>query len=163
MAKQIVGRNHGVKELDRFWMYVDKKDFNSCWEWLGWSNGSGYGMFRMDGRKAVQAHRYSYKLHFGEIPDKKYVCHHCDNRKCVNPNHLFVGTMFDNIADRDKKGRQAKGNDFPNTVLNEFLVREIRYLHSLGNISNRKLAKKFNVSAGTIQAVLEHRTWKHVK
>lgn len=76
---------------------------DECWEWLGWRL-DGYGRMRWRGR--VQgAHRVSWFLMYGEIPDGMLVLHHCDNRGCVNPDHLFLGTNQDNIDDRERKGR----------------------------------------------------------
>lgn len=100
----------------RFWAKVQKSD--NCWEWTGLLNAWGYGRF-WTGRH-MSAHRYSWELHNGPIPAGLYVCHHCDNRKCVRPDHLFLGTQRDNLLDASRKGRLpnqqkthcAKGHPF---------------------------------------------------
>lgn len=77
---------------------------NNCMEWIGSLNSKGYGQISIN-NKPMGAHRFSYLLHFGEIPSHLEICHHCDNRKCVAPNHLFLGTRKDNMQDALKKGR----------------------------------------------------------
>lgn len=92
-----------IKPLaERFWQKVKKSD--SCWEWQGANVPKGYGIIGKDGRNQY-AHRVSWELHTGVIPKGLLVCHHCDNPKCVRPDHLFVGTHQDNLRDMSRKGR----------------------------------------------------------
>ncbi len=84
----------------RFWKYVDKRGENECWNWKGLKYPSGYGRMR-----DLYVHRISYELNVAQIPKGLDVCHSCDNTSCVNPKHLWVGTVADNMHDRDIKGR----------------------------------------------------------
>jgi hypothetical protein len=95
--------------IARFWAKVDRSDPDGCWPWIGHRIRKGYGIHWAFNRKTV-AHRRAYELTYGSIPDGLFVCHHCDNPPCCNPDHLFVGTNSDNMQDCIRKGRFSKGS-----------------------------------------------------
>ena len=149
------------KIIDRFKEKISKKNSTGCIHWLGGGSG-GYGSISIN-NKNQQAHRLSYELFVKKIPKGKCVLHKCDNRKCVNPDHLFLGTIKDNNIDRSKKGRNTdqKGSKHPLSKLKEKDVIKIRKLYSQGN-SQEELSILFNVSPSCIGAIIVRRNWKHI-
>lgn len=157
------------KYVSRFWSKVRKT--SSCWIWTrGCNGGAGYryGVCYVPQRKL--AHRYSLELYLGRpLLDGECALHRCDNPKCVNPNHLFLGTQADNVRDMSKKGRNRgnpnasppSGERNPNAKLCASDVRRIRKLSRLGYTATA-LSKMFCVSNVNIGSVLSYKTWKHV-
>jgi hypothetical protein len=143
---------------ERFWMRVSKTD--GCWNWTGYTTSGGYGTIHVDGQ-TICAHRYSYVLHVGPIPDGVHVCHKCDNRRCVRPDHLFLGTRVDNMQDAIAKGRLPKGEKRGHAKLNDDCVRELRQRYCDG-ATLRELASRFKLSTATVHQIVLRRTWKHV-
>jgi len=149
----------------RFWSHVEKNGpihqilGTRCWVWTGVKQW-GYGIIS-DAGKPWKAHRWSYRYHRGDLPDNLVVCHKCDNRECVNPGHLFLGTHQDNFDDMKSKDRSARGERHRNAKLTDEDVKFIRNYR--GDMTRYDLADKFGVKYGAITAVLNRTTWKHLK
>jgi hypothetical protein len=146
---------------NQFEKFIIKKD--GCWGWKKALDKSGYARISMGRSKIILGHRASWIIHNGLIPDDIFVCHHCDNPGCTNPEHLFLGTPKDNVQDcLNKKRRTASsGLNHYNVKLTEDQVREIKKLLK-EKVSQSKLGKKFNVSPSTIQNIADGKTWKHI-
>lgn len=146
--------------IERFNNFIEKPDDpDACWIWKGSKIGMGYGRFNVNG-KPINAHRYSYKIHIGEIPPKILVLHTCDNPSCCNPKHLFLGTHADNAIDMVKKKRQAYHAKNGRALLTEQQVLEIRKLSPI--ISRKNLAIEYNVSLSTIDQIIVRKTWRYI-
>ncbi len=136
---------------------------NGCWEWKMATNArSGYGMTSFNG-KSMSAHRASYECFKGEIPNKMIVLHFCDNKKCVNPDHLILGTHKENTIDMMKKGRMAsfKGVNNSSAILNEDKVLEIRKMSAQGK-KPKQIAAHFGIKYYTCIDVINRRNWNHI-
>lgn len=147
LAREAVKRKWDIPPEVRFWEKVDVEDRNlsidKCWEWKGSRTETNYGQFRSMGT-TVLAHRFSYELHKGKIPEGLFVRHHCDNPPCVNPNHLEVGTARDNNDDKKKRGRSRNGKRTRDWVVIEVYKAE-------GSCS--KIAKKFGMSKEVVRKI----------
>lgn len=152
-----------------------------CWEWQRPPEKNGYGITNINGSN-FKAHRLSYYLSFGDIPKGLLVLHKCDNRKCINPNHLFIGTTQDNAIDMINKGRGKvecgenhwanrhpekvkRGETSGTSKLNNKIVNEIRsigYSHGGKLKTYRILALQFNISETNIRRVLKRQIWQHI-
>jgi len=144
----------------QFWTFVDRRGPDECWEWKK-SLTEGYGNATIN-KTGMRAHRAAWVLTTGEIPDGLWVLHKCDNRKCCNPAHLFLGTRQDNLNDMFAKGRNQRGEMCPNAKLTAEKVRSIRALIANG-MGNREIAAVYGVSHATISDIRCGATWAHVK
>lgn len=152
---------------DRFFEKV--KRTSGCWIWMASLDHQGYGQFAITtlsgsgNYKPYKAHRIAWELRYGPIKNGLHVCHKCDNRKCVNPDHLFLGNIQDNMNDKLLKGRQPRGEKCYNSKLNELNVLEIRKLYATKTITMKKIGEKFGVSMSSIRQLLSGRSWYHVE
>lgn len=148
---------------DRIWNRVQKGSPEECWPFTGVTLGSGYGHIGVYGKK-ILAHRLAWIVTHGQILNGLQVCHHCDNRRCCNPSHLFLGTPQENAVDCIKKGRGVdnKGEKCGQSRLKEYQVIQIRSIYATGDISQSELAKTFGVAQMTISDIITRRTWKHL-
>lgn len=144
----------------RFEAKFKKLRKGKCWEWTAYRSKLGYGQFGWEGRTVIAAHRASWILHMGAIPRGLFVLHRCDNRACVNPDHLFLGTQQENIADMVAKGRQggAKGARNSGAKLTRDDVITIRR----SSDTNLQLAEAFGVASCTIWRARTGRKWRHI-
>lgn len=160
--KSVLARNcswtcrfHRTPE-QRFWEKVRKTD--SCWLWTGTTNGVGYGKLQMGSHDSVGAHRFSWELaNRRKAPVGKVVMHSCDNRRCVNPAHLSLGTQGDNMADRDKKGRHwaQRGTRHGQSKLTESDVLAIRAAAG----TQKEIGQRFGVSQSVICHIRRRQAW----
>ena len=147
-----------------FWPKVAVAGDDECWLWTGSKFDTGYGCVNRNWT-AIGAHRISYELHFGPIPDGMFVCHRCDNKACVNPRHLFIGTPRENTQDMMIKGRhrvgmptRPTGEDHPMAKLNWNAVRDIRLARKNGALL-RELAGRYKVTEALISAIAKNKIW----
>jgi DNA-binding transcriptional regulator YiaG len=154
-----------------FWERVNRS--GECWLWTGKTNMYGYGVIRR-GRGSQGAHRYSYELVHGPITDGRHVCHKCDVRNCVRPEHLWLGSQAENIQDAAQKHRMSsgerhrsrthpesidRGEEHPQAKLTEDQVRAIR---ATTGVSKRALARRYGVADSTIRKIIDRRKWAHI-
>ena len=141
---------------ERFWEKVEKRGDDECWEWIG-GKTRGYGEI-WDHDRQRRAHRVSWEWANGPIPKGKFVCHTCDNRACVNPKHLWLGSIADNQRDMAMKKRSTIGERNPHSKLTEEDVREIR----ASSLKRCELAKIYKVGHQAISQVILRQNWAHV-
>lgn len=163
--------------LDNFWAKVDKSPHpKGCWVWTASVNIKGYGQTAYR-QRMCGAHRMSYVIHNGLIPEGMLICHHCDNRVCVNPTHLFIGTAQDNSTDMKEKGRSAlgpkngmiknphkqpRGEVHGNSKFTAGDILEIRRLYASKWGSATQIGLLFGTSKKYVLKVVHRQTWTHI-
>lgn len=157
---------------DRFWQRVEQNglvvrpDLGACWTWKGTLSERGYGLLARPGHAAghTGAHRFSWELHNGPIPEGMEICHRCDNPSCVRPDHLFVGSHADNMADAVEKRRMrnpgSPGSWNGNARLTDDLVRQIR--HRCTETTQRQVALEFGISQSMVGNIVRRINWTHL-
>lgn len=167
----------GVKPtplMERFWAKVNKDgpvvrpELGPCWLWTGSCTKAGYGMISSGTRTErgnylpLYAHRVSYEAAYGPLEARMEACHRCDNPPCVNPSHLFAGTVADNARDMQRKGRSTAGETHAAAKLTDDDVRAIRSRYAAGGISQAALAKEYGLFQTNVSHIVLRRRWKHV-
>lgn len=149
--------------IERFWDNVEKTD--GCWEWTAGKFPRGYGALNLGDGFNAYTHRFSWLIHGGELPPGMYVCHACDNKPCVRPDHLFLGTPADNAQDASRKGLLRPGNkgkQFTGWKLTERDVREIKTLLELG-VPQVRIAPAFGVTQAMISHIATGRLYPYAE
>ena len=148
---------------------------SGCWLWTACCNQreNGYGSFWMNGTQRV-AHRVAYELYVGQIPDGLYVCHTCDVKRCVRPDHLWLGTHSDNMADRDRKDRCVRGNSHYARLHPERMPRgeqhsrakitadDVLAIRAEAGLTQKEVALKYNVCQQQISRIRGGKRWAHI-
>jgi hypothetical protein len=143
------------KDIVKFWSKVNRTD--GCWLWTDAPDPGGYGLLRV-GRRKFRAHRVSWMIAYGDIPGGLFVCHHCDVKACVRPDHLFLGTPADNVQDAARKGRLPLGERNHKSKLTREQVGVIRSRIAAGE-SMYSLAREYGVSRPSIRAIRLGTSW----
>lgn len=162
----------GVRDIqpmaNKFWPKVKVAGADECWEWqAAIQRATGYGLIGKGGFGAGSegAHRVSYRMHIGEIPQGMVVMHACDNRRCVNPKHLRLGTYRDNTRDMIAKGRRRlaqevkRGEQLPQSKLTEDMIRAIR---AETGLTFKQLGEKYGIGAAQAHKIFTRQSWRHI-
>ena len=167
--------------MERFWKYVEKTD--TCWLWTAHRDKDGYGNIKEgDGsRRTLRAPAVSWSIHFGNIPDNQWILHHCDNPPCVRPDHLYLGDVRQNAADRVARNRSARGETSGRTLHPErwtiekrpkgqshgrskLTEEDVLRIRSLGSskLSQQAIADQFEISRPLVSLIINRKIWTHI-
>lgn len=147
----------------RFWKHVQKREDDECWEWEADTSRAGYGsLWNSESNKNISAHRFSYELHNGSIEAGRHVLHTCDNKRCVNPKHLRLGSCKQNVKEAFERGLRKpipslSGENNPKSKLT---LEQVRFIKQHPELRHTELAKMFGLSPNCIRGVRTGRTWK---
>lgn len=148
---------------ERFMANVSPEPMSGCWLWAGRVSTDGeYGYFSISASERVRVHRFSYTLHRGDIAPGLMVCHRCDNRGCVNPDHLFLGTQLDNMGDCARKGRTAIGVRNGQARLDPVSVEVLRIVYANTSFTQRELARWWGISQGHVSELIRGLRWSSI-
>lgn len=145
----------------RFWTLVSPEPNTGCWLWMGSYASDGYGQVA-ERKRVFRAHRVAWRLVNGDIASGLEVCHRCDNRACVNPSHLFLGTRLENEQDKDRKGRRPRGERSGNAKLTNETVLAIRREYASTRIRQRDLAAKYGIGQASVHYIVTGKHWSHL-
>lgn len=149
-----------MTRADRFWRHVEKTD--GCWMWRGCLGQNGYGHVKGVGDKIRSTHRVAWELARGPIPVGMHVCHRCDVRACVNPDHLFLGTARDNARDMARKGRCKEQRGERNTHA-KLTTEDVIAIRNMANTTTcRSIGARFGISDSHASGIIRRKWWKHV-
>lgn len=141
----------------RFWPKVAKSE--GCWEWTASRRRNGYGQMNIGNRKVIHAHRIAWELAHGSIPAGQHVLHHCDNRGCVRPDHLFLGTHLDNMVDRTNKNRMPHGDKHSRAKLSTEQAVAIFQRVRAGE-RYLTIAADFKITTSNVSYIGSRKTWR---
>ncbi len=147
--------------MEKFWQKVDKTAPNGCWNWMAGCTSGGYGEFWF-GKKIWSTHRLAWWLTYGYIPKNKMILHKCDNRRCVNPEHLYPGTNTDNMRDRLNRGKCPRGETHPNSKMTVKKVIELRQRYAAGNETVMELGLIYGMSQSSVSNIINKVQWGHI-
>jgi len=145
-----------------FWQLVEAGQPGECWRWRGTKNPKGYSnQIEIAGRgEQRRAHVWAYVLLLGDVPEGQCVCHNCDNRECVNPLHMFLGSRSENHADMVSKGRHACGEKNGAARLAKVVALQIRERYERGGVTQKQLAEEFGISRAQVSNITRGHQWR---
>jgi hypothetical protein len=145
---------------ERFWLRVEKRGADECWLFTGKLTAGGYGKIGDGSCRHITAHRASYQVNVGPIPEGMFVLHRCDVRRCVNPAHLYLGTHADNMRDMTERGRKyiTHGERSSSAKLNEEQVKAMRARCAAGE-EQKALASEYGVSRALVCLIVNRKVW----
>ncbi len=157
-----MGRSKGSL-TERFWSFVQKSE-DGCWSWTGTKCTKGYGLISVGHKGQIKAHRLSWEIHYGPIPEGLCALHRCDVRDCTRPDHLFLGTRKDNMDDMFSKKRNVvalgEKNGMSKLTANDIPI--IRSLFRSRKFSQREIGEQFGVSGCLVWRIMNGRAWRHI-